>query len=416
MRTQEYKQFNCYQVLGVSHTATLAEIRSAFKKTSLRSHPDHGGSHEAQVRVNLAYEVLSDPIERQAHDIFWRVTPASSFVQPQPTSSYSYNQTKARPAQPRQEPPRTQAKPSSRKPLSGLKKRIDDQIEGEKARIWKDLDNRSQKKESELRKKYSDYRQETLLISVGFFLFGVIAVYIQVWWLWIAVLYLGGLCLSRLQGIEIANRHFSLFEPKAQHHFRQYAHQLAQESCSQDVNNLNRYLSSLASLTELLLHPSTYDDSEEQVARRLAASFFLMGYTPLEYDRENRTIRFTDGEEEILARFRHRAGAATNITFVEKMVNLMYMHRAKRGFLFCSPGLSGNAAQYANDNRVRWYTLETMNQWIGQVSVSDYSGPSGDIFVQLDKLTRFLSTVSLVITSRSYKPRSRYSRYRSSRY
>jgi hypothetical protein len=293
-----------------------------------------------------------------------------------------------------------------------LKKRIDDQIEKEKARIWQDLDNRTRKKETEFRRKYSDYRQGILLVLIGFMVVGAITIYIQVWWLWIAVLYLGGLFLSRLNGINIADRHFSLFESNASGHFHQLAQKTARESCTQEVNNLGRYYSSLASLTDLLLHPSTYDDSEEQVARRLAASFFLMGYTPLEYERENRTIRLTDGEEEILVRFRHRAGTATNKAFVEKLVRLMYTQRANRSFLFCSPGLSGNAAKYANDNRVKWYTLETMNQWIDQVSTSEYSGPSGDMLMQLDRLTRFLSTVSLVITARSYKPRSRYRGYR----
>lgn len=412
MPTREYKQFNCYQVLGISSEASISEIRSAYKKTSFRSHPDQGGSHEAQVRVNLAYEILSDPIERQAHDIYWRTTRASNFVRPQANSSYSNTRTKAQPAQPRQEPPRTRAKPSFRKPLSGLKKRIDDQIEKEKTRIWQDLDNRTRKKETEFQQKYSDCRQGILLVLVSFMVVGAITMYIQVWWLWIAVLYLGGLFLSRLNGINIADRRFSLFESNASQHFHQLAQKTARESCTQEVNKLSRYYSSLASLTDLLLHPSTYDDSEEQVARRLAASFFLMGYTPLEYDRENRTIRLTDGEEEILVRFRHRVGSATNKAFVEKLVRLMYTQRAKRSFLFCSPGLSGNAEKYATDNRVRWYTLETMNQWIVQVSTSEYSGPSGDMLTQLDRLTRFLSTVSLVIPARSYKPRSRYRRYR----
>src|SRR5690606_10745544 len=100
------------------------------------------------------------------------------------------------------------------------------------------------------------------------------------------------------------------------------------------------------------------------------------------------------------------------IAFVEKLVQLMHTHGAKRSFLFCSPGLSGNAAKYANENRVEWYTLETMNQWIDQASKSDYGGPSGDILQQLDRLTRFLSSLSQEAQARRHKQRFRYRRYK----
>lgn len=130
-----------------------------------------------------------------------------------------------------------------------------------------------------------------------------------------------------------------------------------------------------------------------------------MGYTPLQFDRQNRTLLFTDGGERLLVRFRHRTGNATNITYVEKLLSLMLANGAARGFLFCSPGLSGNAENYANTKKIKWYTLEKINIWIDEVLVSDYSGPAGDALRNLDTLINFLTTISYSLASTNY---SRY--------
>jgi DnaJ-class molecular chaperone len=71
MATEAWQQFDCYKILGVHVAAAPIEVRKAYHRASREAHPDHGGSHEGQVRVNLAYEVLSDPVTRQAHDLFW---------------------------------------------------------------------------------------------------------------------------------------------------------------------------------------------------------------------------------------------------------------------------------------------------------------------------------------------------------
>ena len=63
---------NAYEVLGVENTATEAEIRAAYKRRVRDAHPDrHGGSeaaHERFLEVQAAYEVLSDPQRKEAHD------------------------------------------------------------------------------------------------------------------------------------------------------------------------------------------------------------------------------------------------------------------------------------------------------------------------------------------------------------
>lgn len=411
MSNEQYKQFNCYKILGISQHATPQEIRLAYKQASLRSHPDKGGSHDAMVAVNQAYSVLSNPIERQAHDIYWRISTLSGYTS---QSSYATKNTRQAYTRTTETPSQSNYRDVPKKePLVGLKRRIFEQIEKEKARIWQDLNNRATKNEATFKQDLSNKQQETFLFFIGTIILTAITISFQYTILWLGVTYLGFQLLSRLSGVQIANRSFSVFGFNSEEKLREHAQNVAKKSCVDDIDKLDRHFSSLASLAELLLRTSTYDDSEEQVARRITAAFFIMGYMPLQYDNENRTILFTDGEEKILVRFRHRSGLATNITYVEKLVSLMSLYGATQGFLFCSPGLSGNAANYATLHKVKWYMLETMNPWIDQVLVSDHSGPSGDVLMNLDKLRRFIAAFSPMLTAR--KPTSRY-RYRKYRY
>jgi hypothetical protein len=86
----------------------------------------------------------------------------------------------------------------------------------------------------------------------------------------------------------------------------------------------------------------------------------------------------------------------------------MSIHKSSNGMLFCSPGLSGNAAQYATQHGIKWYTLESMNTWIDSILRSDYAGPAGDMLVNLGNLNRFLAG----ITHKVGRPYSRSRRYR----
>jgi uncharacterized membrane protein (Fun14 family) len=57
-----------YQILGVTSSATAAEIKSAYHQSAKRAHPDAGGNAEAMQRVNEAYATLSNPLERRDYD------------------------------------------------------------------------------------------------------------------------------------------------------------------------------------------------------------------------------------------------------------------------------------------------------------------------------------------------------------
>jgi DnaJ-related protein SCJ1 len=66
--------FDYYAELGLSKEASDDEIKASFRKLSLKYHPDKNkGDQEAQkrfMRINEAYDALSDPDKRQIYDIY----------------------------------------------------------------------------------------------------------------------------------------------------------------------------------------------------------------------------------------------------------------------------------------------------------------------------------------------------------
>ena len=63
-----------YEVLGVSKTATDAELKKAYRQLAKKYHPDiNPGDKEAEAKfkeASEAYAVLSDPDKRRQYDQF----------------------------------------------------------------------------------------------------------------------------------------------------------------------------------------------------------------------------------------------------------------------------------------------------------------------------------------------------------
>jgi molecular chaperone DnaJ len=59
-----------YDTLGISKTASVEEIKKAYRKLALQHHPDKGGDAEKFKEISEAYAVLSDPQKREQYDQF----------------------------------------------------------------------------------------------------------------------------------------------------------------------------------------------------------------------------------------------------------------------------------------------------------------------------------------------------------
>lgn len=79
-----------YQVLGVEKSATADEIQSAWRTTAKRLHPDLGGSVTDFQQAEIAYQVLSDPLERGRYDRQQRVSQPFSTSSAR-TRQYAYS-------------------------------------------------------------------------------------------------------------------------------------------------------------------------------------------------------------------------------------------------------------------------------------------------------------------------------------
>jgi molecular chaperone DnaJ len=68
-------QRDYYEVLGVSRTATVEEIKAAYRKAALKWHPDRNPENKQEAEVKFresteAYSILSDPQKRQIYDTY----------------------------------------------------------------------------------------------------------------------------------------------------------------------------------------------------------------------------------------------------------------------------------------------------------------------------------------------------------
>jgi molecular chaperone DnaJ len=90
-----------YQILEVSPSATPDVIKTAYRRLAKALHPDrneHAG-HAAIARLNVAYEVLSDPLQRRAYDQQLDYMPTSAVPRSEREAA-AQAQYRRRPAEP----------------------------------------------------------------------------------------------------------------------------------------------------------------------------------------------------------------------------------------------------------------------------------------------------------------------------
>ena len=70
-----------YSILEIDKTATLDEIKKAYKKMAIKWHPDRNPNNSTEAtekfkNISKAYEILSNPESRKRYD-FWQKHPLS---------------------------------------------------------------------------------------------------------------------------------------------------------------------------------------------------------------------------------------------------------------------------------------------------------------------------------------------------
>ena len=62
-----------YKILGVEKSASVDDIKKAYRALAHKHHPDKGGNEQTFKEINEAYQILSDQDKRSQYDKFGRV-------------------------------------------------------------------------------------------------------------------------------------------------------------------------------------------------------------------------------------------------------------------------------------------------------------------------------------------------------
>ena len=54
-----------YKILNVDKNDDLDKIRKSYRKLQFKYHPDKGGSEEMFIKINEAYDILSNPEKKK---------------------------------------------------------------------------------------------------------------------------------------------------------------------------------------------------------------------------------------------------------------------------------------------------------------------------------------------------------------
>jgi len=78
---------NFYDILGVTTQATDTDLKKAYKKASMKHHPDRGGDESKFKEINEAYTTLRNPSKRQMYDQYGTADPQKARGQ----QDFNYN-------------------------------------------------------------------------------------------------------------------------------------------------------------------------------------------------------------------------------------------------------------------------------------------------------------------------------------
>lgn len=385
MAEAAWREFNCYDVLGVAENATLAEIRAAYRDATRRAHPDRGGTHDDQVKVNLAFEVLSGGL-RPEHDAFWRTRrvrrSASERSEPRRfTRTGNLENLWSRGGN----------SISDGRSGGGFVAAVEARLTQERQRLEGDLTYRERALIDEGTKKLARARVEAL-VAFGLAVLGAWGAF-RLPLLWVFVVVVLVPLVRRIRGLTWQGQNFSVLA-LGQQAIQEHAHALAQASVERDAAPLAGHEQALAELKTLINQPSTATDTPVQLARRLSAAFFLIGYSPLRWQEEDDRLIVVRGESEVAIQVRPAAKQSLSVTQIDRLLSQLRAAKQREAYLFVLSKVSARARERAGESAVRCFDLTELNEWIPSLLSSGYRGPGGDSLNALTRLRHFIQGLS----------------------
>jgi hypothetical protein len=384
MAEATWREFNCYEVLGVAEDATLAEIRAAYRDATRRAHPDRGGSHDAQVKVNLAFEVLSGGL-RSEHDAFWRTRRVR-----RSTSERSAPRRFTRTGNLENLWSRGGDRLSDGRNGGGFAAAVEARLTQERQRLQDDVAFRERALIEEATKKLSRARVESL-VALGLAILGSWgALRLPLLWVFVALLLIP--LARRIYGVGWQGQRFSVLDLRLQA-VRDHARTLAQASADRDAAPLAGHAQALVELKTLLNMPNTESDTALHLARRLAAAFFLIGYTPVRWQEADERLIVVRGDSEVALQVRPSGKQSLSVTQIDRLLSELRAARQREAYLFVLSKVSARARERAGESGVRCFDLAELNEWIPSLLTSGYRGPGGDPLSALTRLRHFLQSL-----------------------
>jgi curved DNA-binding protein CbpA len=368
----KHHDIDYYALLGVSHGSSIQEIKSAFRKLSMKTHPDRGGSNEAQARINFAYKILSDPILRRRYD-----------------------ETRPTGRAPAHEKPRYRSKRAEEWERSFRKTRVKKNI---KERVREEIKKRSEEIGSgygarvdalftDACRAFTRTRGRFIVFASAALIFLAAGLAYPVLWAGVLV---SGFAATRNSRYGNDDDTVFVLHPEWRYVLKKHAKKRVRRENDARRARLDEISDYVIRLLSDVRKSSGAKDDEQSVLRRMLIHFFLLGYAPVSHDENARIVTLRGGDDTIALRYRHRSGGPVNAAFVKKLHEYMSANGIQKGFLFAATGLSKNAAVFADDHAIAHYTIREMNAWIGRTALSDYPGPWDDIIGRIDSFMKFI--------------------------
>jgi hypothetical protein len=375
---------NCYEILGISSRADIAEVKRAYRRLSKLHHPDMGGEEQRQAALNLAKELLCDPVRRDAHDRLWkRVDPVFFGAEDDgPTRGREEDNPK---------------RPAAKKQRDGLRRNVERSIEALRVRIYSE----ERSKKAETAERFRKKRRDRMLLRAGAMaacalsLISCLAFRSPIPLLAAAACaypFVLGLRLS-LDGFEFSPQDLS--EGNIALVLERYVEFRVKGAVKEKLSLWER--------VKKHFEPNEFSFSaalpEKEMALRLLLGFFAIGYVPRGYDPSARILSFEDEECVTLVRYRHRAGRPSDIRYARDLLAEAAKESARSGkaagnlFLFSTAGFSENAKAECRARGIRFYDAADFTQWLDELRQDGFRGPLGDVFDALAKFDRVLGRI-----------------------